>query len=156
MGAVALVAAPIAHRSATAATWLVLWLAAAALAITVGGVAMARKARSAGVPPLSGPGRRFALSLLPALVAGACLTAALYDARIFDLLPGTWLLLYGAGVVTAGAFSVRVVPVLGLAFMLTGGLALLVPASLGDVLLAAGFGGLHLGFGVWIARRHGG
>lgn len=156
MGVVALAAAPVAHRATSAATWLGVWLATAAMAVVLGGVATARKARRESVPLLSGPGRRFALGLAPALVAGASLTFALYDAQAFDLLPGTWLLLYGAGVVTAGAFSVRAIPLLGLAFMLAGGAALLTPASLGDLFLAAGFGGLHIGFGAWIARRHGG
>jgi hypothetical protein len=105
---------------------------------------------------LSGPGRKFALSLSPPLVAGALLTAVLYRAQVVELIPGMWLLLYGVGIVTGGAFSVKIVPVMGLGFMLVGAAALFCPAAWGNSLMAAGFGGLHLIFGIIIARRHGG
>ena len=71
------------------------------------------------------------------------------------LLPGTWLLLYGAGVVTGGAFSVRAVPAMGAAFMLLGGVALALPGS-GMAMMAAGFGVVHMIFGIVVARRYGG
>ena len=72
------------------------------------------------------------------------------------LMPPTWLLLYGTGVVTGGAFSVAPMRILGLGFMLLGSAALVTPASWGNVWLALGFGGLQIGFGIYIARKHGG
>jgi hypothetical protein len=90
------------------------------------------------------------------LVAGAFLTFLLFRAGLQSALPATWLLLYGAGIITGGAFSVQIVPVMGLCFMLLGGLTVLGPAAWGNWFLAASFGGLHILFGLFIARRHGG
>lgn len=155
VGSTALVAAVVAARQQSTLNWLVVWLAEAILALAIGGWTMVRKARAVNDSLLSGPGRRFGLSFLPPLVVGGLLTVALYFDGALQLLPAVWLLLYGTGVVTGGAFSVRVVPVMGLGFLVLGTVALLSPA-LGNWLLAAGFGGLHILFGFWIARRYGG
>jgi hypothetical protein len=156
VGATALVAAWIAGRQASVAAWLVVWLLEGGVGFGLGTAALVRKARRAGDPVLSGPGRRFALSFLPPVVVGALLTAALQRSGQLAALPGTWLLCYGTGVVTAGAFSVRVVPLLGLCFMALGGAALFAPPAWANGILAAGFGGLHVVFGALIARRYGG
>jgi hypothetical protein len=156
MGVSALVASGLASTRPAAEGWLAVWLMEAVVAIGVGTWAMRRKARRAGLPLLSGAGRKFALSFLPPALAGALLTFALYRAGHLVLVPGTWLLLYGAAVVTAGTFSVKVVPVMGLCFMALGGAALLAAPAWGDPFLGAGFGGLHVVFGLHIARKHGG
>lgn len=156
MGLTAVVAAAVASHERTPEAWLATWLAAALVAILVGAWATARKVRAAKVPILSGPAQKFALSLAPPLVAGALVTVALYRAGLLAALPGMWLLLYGAGVMTAGAFSVRIVPVMGLCFMLVGTVALFSPPSWGDWFLGGGFGGLQVLFGIIIARRYGG
>lgn len=156
IGLTALVATKLALRQPTSRAWLMTWLGEALLALVVGGWTMQRKARAVAVPLFSGSGRKFALSLFPPLVAGAVLTVVLYRAHLLQVLPGLWLLLYGTGVVTGGAFSVRIVPVMGLCFMLLGGLALGLPFVYGNWCMAAGFGGLHIVFGVIIARSHGG
>ena len=157
MGAVALFAAAAARtiEPADPTARLAVWVGAAVVAVTIGIVSMRRKAAREGLSLLQGPGRRFLLGLCPSLVAGALLTVALARAGQHELFPATWLLLYGAGVVAAGAFSPLVVPLTGAAFLLAGAAALAAPAW-GDVLMAAGFGGIHLvsGFVVW--RRHGG
>ena len=117
---------------------------------------MARKSRADGVALLAGAGRKFALSVTPPLLVGAIMTLALIRADLTGLLPGTWLLLYGTAVVTGGSYSVRPVPAMGVAFMLVGAAALLGPPSWGNLLMAAGFGGLHIAFGLLIWRKHGG
>jgi hypothetical protein len=156
MGVTALGAALLASRQPSVQAWLVTWLGEALLAFAIAGWTMVRKACEAKLPLLSGPGRKFALSFSPPLLVGVLLTVELYRAGLASLLPGVWLLLYGTGIVTGGAFSVRIVPVMGLCFMVAGTLALFSPASWGNGLMAAGFGGLHILFGIVIARRHGG
>src|SRR3954468_7487455 len=155
MGVTALAATALA-QGLPPAEWLGVWLGASALALTIGGSTMALKARRAGTSVLSYSGRRFVLSYVPPLAVGALLTFVLVRAGRYAALPGTWLLLYGTGVVTGGAFSVRVVPIMGLCFMALGAIALLAPAAWGEGLMATGFGGLHILFGLIIARRYGG
>ena len=155
VGLSALVAAAIAWRL-SGGLWLTAWLTEGAFAIALGALAMKRKADSAGTPWLSAPARRFVLSFAPPLMVGALLTVVLYRAGLFSAIPGTWMLLYGTGVVTGGAFSVRVVPVMGLSFMLIGALALFCPVAWRTASLVAGFGGLHLIFGFIIAKKYGG
>jgi hypothetical protein len=156
VGATALVAAVLAARQPTPELWLATWLGEAVIALAIGGWTMVRKAYAVHDPILSGPGRRFGLSFLPPMVVGGLLTVALYRAGLWHALPGAWLLLYGTGFVTGGAFSVRIVPVMGLGFMAVGAAALLGPAAWINWLMAAGFGGLHIVFGAVIARRYGG
>jgi hypothetical protein len=156
MGLTALVAAWVAHQQPTIERWLLTWLAEGWLAFAIGGIAMVRKASAGDTPLTSRPGRRFVLAYSPPILVGGLLTLALYRAGLTSILPATWLLLYGAGVMTGGALSVPIVPVMGACFIGLGTLALFVPASWGDPLMAAGFGLLHIGFGVWIARRYGG
>ena len=156
IGVTALIATLIAVRQSTTHNWLMTWLVEALVALAIGGWAMHRKARAGKSKVLSGPGRKFALSLFPPLIAGAILTVVMYRAHVFQALPGLWLLLYGTGVVTGGSFSVRIVPVMGVCFMVLGVLALGAPLQYGNWFMGAGFGGLHLIFGTIIARRHGG
>jgi hypothetical protein len=90
------------------------------------------------------------------MLCGALLTAVFYRMGTMEAAPGMWLLLYGAGIVTGGTFSVKIVPVMGVCFMATGAVALFSPSSWGDAFMAFGFGGLHILFGIIIARRYGG
>ena len=136
--------------------WLLTWLLEAVLGVLIGVTSMIIKARRAGEAMTQGPARKFGLSVLPPFVVGALLTYVLWSAKQIQLLPAVWLLCYGAGVMTGGAFSLRVVPVMGLCFLALGAIALFTPPSWGAWLLAAGFGGLHILFGLIIARRYGG
>ncbi len=156
MGLTGAAAAIIAAGQDARDAWLVTWLAAAVIAFTVGVVAVLLKSREAGAPFLSRPARQFALSFSPAILAGALLTAALVRAELHSLLPGVWLLLCGAAVVAGGAFSVRIIPLMGLFFLFLGTIALFSSPLIGDVCLGLGFGALHIVVGAIIARRYGG
>jgi len=156
MGLTAVAAAYIASLQGTPARWLAVWLVEAFVAVAIAAPAAATKAHRVNSKLFSGPGRKFVLSFAPPVVVGGLLTFGLAHAGHYGLLPGMWLLLYGTAIVTGGAFSVRVVPVMGLCLMLLGAAALFAPGVWGDVFMAAGFGGVQMGFGAWIALRYGG
>ena len=156
MGLTALVASWIAARQATPRAWLTVWLVEAFIAVAIAGSTAATKAHRANAALLSGPGRKFLLSFLPPILVGGLLTFALFQSAVWTALPGVWLLLYGTAIVTGGAFSVRAVPVMGLALMGLGAIALFAPSNWGDAFMAAGFGLVQIAFGLWIARHHGG
>ena len=156
VGVIAIVAAIAAAAQQSVLHSLYVWMAAAVLAPVVNLWAIVRKARRANVPLLGGPGRKFVLSFSPPILVGALLTIVLYRAGLVHAIPGTWLLLYGTAVVAGGAFSVRIVPVMGICFMLAGALALFTPPSWNPWIMAAAFGGLHIAFGIPVAWRHGG
>lgn len=156
IGFSALAASSISAQQKTFQGWLAVWVAAALIALLIAGWSMDRKARAAKMPLLSGPGRKVAFSISPPLFAGAIVTVVLYRAGLTNAIPGLWLLLYGTGVITGGMFSVSAVPIMGLCFMTLGAAAFLAPAGVANWFMAAGFGGLHIVFGVIIARRYGG
>ncbi|MBV8847281.1 MAG: hypothetical protein JO307_31110 [Bryobacterales bacterium] len=156
MGATALAAAGIASHSPSHTLWLLCWLIEGVVAIAIGFFSMERKARAAGVPLWSAPAKKFLYSFLPPLIAGAALTVVLWRAGVFSAIPGLWLMLYGAGITGGAAYSVRIVPAMGICFLALGMLALLAPEAWSDACLGAGFGGLHIVFGAMIARKYGG
>ena len=147
------------------ATWLAwfrgvpadlhIWIPAAMVSVMAASVANAMKARRIDVPVWSGVLRRVSWVVVPMLVAGALLTFALEEGNASQLVPGMWLALYGAGVTAGGTFSVRTIRYMGVAFLCLGAVALIRP-DLGLVMLGVGFGGLHIGAGLDIMRRHGG
>lgn len=156
IGITALAATAISAQQKSFKSWLAVWVAEAAIALLVAGWSMDRKARAVKMPLLSGPGRKVAFSLSPPIFAGGIVTVVLYRAGLTNAIPGLWLLLYGTGVVTGGMFSVSAVPIMGLCFMALGAAAFFAPLGLENWFMAAGFGGLHIVFGVIIARRYGG
>src|SRR5262249_54469755 len=156
MGITALAAAYLAATQATPARWLLVWLLEAGVAVAIAAPAAATKAHRANSKLFSGPGRKFLMSFMPAIVAGGLLTYALAHAGLYSGLPGLWLLLYGTGIVTGGGGSVRSGPIMGLCLMLLGAGALFAPPNFGDAFMATGFGGAQIGFGIWIAKRYGG
>jgi hypothetical protein len=156
IGLTALVAAGLAAVTQSTMRWVFIWMCEAVLSVGISVYTMSLKARSAGLPLWSEPARKIVFSFVPPMAVGALLTLVCFEHGMLGLLPGIWMLLYGVGVVAAGTFSVRIVPVMGVAFMMVGTIALFAPPSWTTACMAAGFGGLHLFFGALIARRHGG
>ena len=156
IGVTALATALVSAQQNSFRAWMAVWFAEAVIALLIAGWSFDRKARAAKMPLLSGPGRKVAFSLSPPIFAGAILTVVLYRAGLTEAIPGLWLLLYGTGVVTGGMFSVSAVPIMGLCFMALGAATFFTPNGFENWLMAAGFGGLHILFGVIIARRYGG
>jgi hypothetical protein len=155
VGLTAIAAAVLAHDR-TGPAWLTVWLGDAAVAALITAVTMTRKAARANVSFRGAPARRFVVSYAAPLVAGAALTLLFARSGLYAILPATWLLLYGASFVSSGAFSIPLVPVMGVCFMILGILACFLSMAAGNALLGAGFGGLHVIFGFLIARRYGG
>lgn len=157
MGSSAIIAAIIASFQTNSERWLAVWSAEAAVASLIAVVSIVEKAKRRAVPLGSGPARRFALCLLPALAAGAVLTVACAQAEAYSLLPMIWLLLYGVGVCAAGAVSSpTVVLALGFSMIAGGSAAALSPADWGNWYLTAFFGGGHIVAGAVIIKHHGG
>jgi hypothetical protein len=157
IGATALVTAYLSQAQAIGSQhWLEMWAGEAIVALAIAAVTISRKAQRSGQSLWSGPAKKFMTSFAPPLMAGALLTWLMFQAGFGARIPAMWLLLYGTGVVTGGAFSVGIVPVMGLCFFTLGGLAVFSPVSWSPWFLAMGFGGLHLVFGYLIARRYGG
>jgi hypothetical protein len=156
MGITAVGAAVIASRQPSFWAWLATWGVEAAIAVAIATWSTFTKLRASGASLLSGPGRRFVYSFAPPLLVGALLTVVLVPMGLVGVISAIWLLMYGTGVTTGGAFSIRVVPLMGLCFIVLGAVALFSPASWGDLFLGIGFGGFHIIFGAVIARKYGG
>ena len=166
-GFVALVAMLIAGNDLESPRWLLTWIAAAPFAFSASVHFTVKKTRASAAPFTSAIARKLALAFFPSLVAGAVLTAVAVRAEWYPALPGMWLMLYGAAVMAGGALSVPIIPVMGATFMTLGAMALAAPlvfagwplearSVLLNGLMAAGFGGVHVLFGLAISRRYGG
>ncbi len=154
-GVSAVLASWLAAQQSSPATWLGVWMLELLLAGSVALVMTARKTEQQGKSLWSASGRKLLLAFIPAMAVGGVLTLTLFLRGDLTLLPGVWLSIYGAAVTTAGAHSVRIVPVMGTAFMLLGALVLLLPLP-ANLMLGAGLGGLHIVFGLLLWRNHGG
>jgi hypothetical protein len=156
MGVTAIVAAYIAAQQADGRGRLIVWLTEAFLAFAIGILAMWQKSKLAESSLLSAPARKFAFGFAPSVICGAAITLGLWRYAQYDLMVPVWLLLYGSAVVTGGAFSVRIVPVMGWIFIGLGAVAFALPAAFGNYLMALSFGVVHIIFGAIIAKRYGG
>ena len=153
---VSALAAGVLAGSTPGSAWLRVWIVEAGLALIVGVLSTLWKACAARLPVLAGPLRKFALALAAPVLVGVVLTTVLARAEFYGVLPGAWLMLYGTGLLAGGAFSIRLVPIMGACFLGLGVATTLAPPMFGSAALALGFGGLHITFGVLVARGHGG
>jgi hypothetical protein len=156
VGIAALVATGLEALPALADHWLPIWLTAAVVSCTVALFFMEAKAHQQGLSLRRSVAWRFFLTLAPAFVAGGVLTIALLEMVGRDVIAGIWLLMYGVGIASCGVFSIPVVLIAGFAFMGLGTVMLAAPASWTLVILALGFGGVHLVLGAIIWRDYGG
>ena len=156
IGLTAILAALLASQETSSVEWVLVWAAEAILALLISVWFMYSKAKLASLPLLTSSARKLLFSFTPAFLVGMVITFAFVKREMAALLPGVWMLLYGTAVVAAGAFSVRIVPVMGASFIIVGGVALFTPAAWNTPLMILGFGALHIIFGFIIARRHGG
>ncbi|HEX9982696.1 MAG TPA: hypothetical protein VGF69_05505 [Thermoanaerobaculia bacterium] len=157
VGLTAIVTTVVAQRFVEAPrVWLSVWLGEAVVAAVIGWTAMLFKARRTGVSLTAAPVKRFFISYLAPMLAGALLTIAVWRAGAAETLPAIWLVLYGTSIVSCGIHSIRIVPLLGVCFILLGAAAIFVPLPIGNLLMGAGFGALHVVFGTLIARSYGG
>lgn len=156
MGITALAAVGLESIPALAPFWLEIWLGAAIVACGAALWFMEQKARAQGLSLRRAVARRFFMTLAPAFLSGAILTTALAGHVDREIITGMWLLLYGTGLSACGLFAVPAVFTAGLAFMGLGAATLWLPPGSAHIVLALGFGGVHLALGATIARNHGG
>ena len=151
MGIVGLAAGALSLVPSLAPYWLAIWIVAAPIAAIVGALLLAKSASVASFAT-GAPGRKLALGLTPCLFAGAVMTAVLWSADRTVAVPGTWLLLYGCALISASVSAKPIVAWMGACFSVLGVAALITPPMFQIPLLGAGFGGLHILFGILIGR----
>jgi hypothetical protein len=157
MGVTAIAAAYVANNYAPLRQdWLITWLVEGIVAFAIGIAATWYKAAKVDSSLFSIPAKKFAMSFAPPVIVGAIITVGLYRYGHFEVMIPVWMLCYGAAVVCGGEFSVRIVPIMGWCFIAIGAAAFILPAGLGNTLMAASFGLVHIIFGAIIARRYGG
>lgn len=124
--------------------WLVVWIVAALVTVTIGGMLLLRHSPSGAITIAGSPIRKFVLCFAPPVLAGAILTAALWRHAAPQLIPGTWLVLYGCAHVSASVATRAQLAVTGTAFLVLGLVAFVTPVEWHMILLALGFGATHL------------
>ncbi|MGI8883032.1 MAG: hypothetical protein ACR2IA_02150 [Pyrinomonadaceae bacterium] len=156
MGITAIVAAYIANNQPFVRDWLIVWLAEAFLAFTIGLFALWQKSKISKTSLLSAPAKKLLMNSLPPMLCGVFITLGLWRFGHFEAMVPTWILCYGAAVVCGGAFSVKVVPIMGWCFIALGAIAFFLPTGLGNSMMGLSFGVLHIVFGFIIGRKFGG
>lgn len=150
MGMVGIAACTCTFATNLAEHWFAIWLIAAVIAAAAGAVLLLRPVSLRGVSLRGAPLQKFVVCLCPGLIAGAVLTLVLVQAGQLDLIAGTWLLLYGCALASASVPTTRMLLLMGAIFGLLGSITFFIPHQVQMLALGAGFGGIHLGFGIWM------
>jgi hypothetical protein len=152
LGAIGIMATALSSLPALHEYWVLIWLIASLAAAGAGSALLLRDSSLRGLRLIGTPIRRFALCLLPSILAGVVLTAVHWSAGNLHAIAGTWLLLYGCALISASTVTTRTISIMGGCFVALGLLALALPDNLQIPMLGAGFGGLHITFGIIIGR----
>lgn len=152
LGTIALLATALCLAPELHKFWLPIWLSAALLGAVLGSTLIVRESSLRDLRLHGTPLLKFALCLAPSLGAGLVMTAVHWFGGNLHAIPGTWLLLYGCALLAASAATTRIIAALGMLFVLFGLAALLLPDEWQLLMLGAGFGGLHILFGLLIGR----
>ncbi|HEY5096035.1 MAG TPA: hypothetical protein VII69_13045 [Candidatus Eremiobacteraceae bacterium] len=154
-GLVQLIVAPYPVTSAQIQAYFLIWSVCLGVALAANYGALAIwYARTAGLQERSQT-RTAGLSILPAVVLGAILSASLSLHGMYWMLPGVWYACYAVGLFASRAMVPRQVAAAGILFAIAGAALLLVP----DQSLPLSWWVMPLGFGVmqtyigWILAR---
>ncbi|MEQ8406712.1 MAG: hypothetical protein RKH07_00365 [Gammaproteobacteria bacterium] len=145
----------IAQQQPTLERWLLVWMLELALAAPLILLLTALKAKQQGSSLWSSNGKKLLLAFAPAMTVGGLLTLNSYLTDDIQRLPGIWLGIYGAAVMTAGAYSVAAIPIMGALFILISA-AILVTGIPATLTMGVSFALLHCLFGYLIWRDYGG
>lgn len=126
------------------------WAAAGALSLVLYWGLAAKESKRLGVSLQARPTRLARQAMGPAVLVAAVLTLRLVIDRQYDLVPAVWMLAYGVALYNAGLFSSEEPRLLGLAFLVSGIVALLALPGHGLWLAALTFGGYHIAFGAYV------
>lgn len=140
------------------------WGGVFALALLADLLLTKRRAARVGKTARSPLGRHLFRAAAPGVLCALILSAfyaanPLLVARAGYLaLYGIWMVCYAVSLLNVGMFSRREVSVLGWAFLLAGAVTLLLPPNglfTPTRMMAATFGGFHIAYGIWMARKYG-
>ena len=153
-GALQLAVVPTPRTPSDAARYVAIWVLclAFALAVNYGAVAIwlirnwSRRTRTEL--------RTAAIAVLPSISAGGAFTAALLARGEVGLLPGTWALCYGLGLLAARSMLPRGTVAIALAFAATGATLLFAPvmSALAWWVMPLTFGGGQVALGALMIR----
>ena len=136
-------------------TLALIWLVVLAAAVAIDFTRNKRRAAQIGKRVVSPLGGHILVAALPAFFAGAMLTVFFGLHHLLFYVWGVWMLCYGLAICAVGLFSVRPVSYLGMAFVVAGALTLFLGIPYHLFMMSLTFGGFHIVYGLWTARRDG-